>query len=147
MWRRPAQSLLFLQPLVLFFFLHVNFFFYLFVYFFFFCSDVNECVRGLHKWSSDAFCNNTKGSYNCTCKHGFKGNGRECKGRRWIHLQPCDEKIKLPFANYPQRNDKFYLDPHSKFYSRSPKCFCTEWNESLFSDFIHPLLDRLFKAT
>ena len=57
------------------------------------------------------------------------------------------KKLKLTFANYPQRNDNFYLDPHSKFYSRSPKCFCTKWNESLFSDFIHPLLDRLFKAT
>ncbi|XP_066026287.1 uncharacterized protein [Pocillopora verrucosa] len=41
--------------------------------------DINECARGLHKCSSGAFCNNTKGSYNCTCKHGFTGNGRECK--------------------------------------------------------------------
>ncbi|XP_066026048.1 fibrillin-1-like [Pocillopora verrucosa] len=41
--------------------------------------DVNECVRGLQKFSSDAFCTDTKGSCNCTCKHGFTGNGRECK--------------------------------------------------------------------
>nr|XP_058951037.1 uncharacterized protein LOC131778640 [Pocillopora verrucosa] len=41
--------------------------------------DINECVRGIHKCSPDAFCNNTKGSYNCTCKNGFAGNGRECK--------------------------------------------------------------------
>ncbi|CAH3160937.1 unnamed protein product, partial [Pocillopora meandrina] len=40
---------------------------------------INECVRGLHQCSSDAFCNNTQGSYNCTCKHGFTGSGRECK--------------------------------------------------------------------
>ena len=52
--------------------------------FFFSYSEINECVRGLHKCSSDAFCNNTKGSYNCTCKHGFTGNGRECRGRNWI---------------------------------------------------------------
>ena len=52
---------------------------------FFLNSDVNECVRGLQKCSSDAFCTDTKGSYNCTCKHGFTGNGRECKGRRCIH--------------------------------------------------------------
>ena len=50
---------------------------------YFFCSDINECVCGLDKCSSDAFCNNTKGSYNCTCKPGFTGNGRECKGKRW----------------------------------------------------------------
>ena len=49
----------------------------------FFCSDINECVRGVYKCSSDAFCNNTKGSYNCTCKPGFTGNGKECKGKRW----------------------------------------------------------------
>ena len=49
----------------------------------FFCSDINECVRGLHKCSSDAFCSNTKGSYICTCKPRFTGNGRECKGKRW----------------------------------------------------------------
>ena len=51
----------------------------------FFCSDINECVRGLHKCSSNAFCNDTKGSYNCTCKHGFTGNGRECKGSCLIY--------------------------------------------------------------
>ena len=49
----------------------------------FFCSDINECVRGLHKCSSDAFCNNIKGFYICTCKPRFTGNGRECKGKRW----------------------------------------------------------------
>ena len=64
-------------------FLYDNF---VFIYWciFFSYSEINECVRGLHKRSSDAFCNNTKGSYNCTCKHGFTGNGRECRGRHWI---------------------------------------------------------------
>ena len=55
-------------------------FVFIYLCIFFFCSDINECVRRLHKCSSGAFCNNTKGSYNCTCKHGFTGNGRECKG-------------------------------------------------------------------
>ena len=57
---------------------------FVFIYLFiFFPLDINECVRELYKCSSDAFCNNTKGSYNCTCKPGFTGNGRECKGKRW----------------------------------------------------------------
>ena len=87
MWRRPTQLLLCIQSLVLFIFIFLggkgydNFvFIYLFI---FFSLDINECVRELYKCSSDAFCNNTKGSYNCTCKPGFTGNGRECKGKRW----------------------------------------------------------------
>ena len=144
---REACPIIFVFSVVGAFFLVHDNFFHLFVSSFFFCLDINECVRGLHKCSSDAFCNNSKGSYNCTCKHGFKRNRRECKGRRWIHYQRCDEKIKLTFANYPQRDDNLHVDPHSKCYSRSPKCFRTEWNQSLFSSFIHPLPDRLFIAT
>ncbi|XP_074607735.1 uncharacterized protein LOC141860508 isoform X2 [Acropora palmata] len=33
------------------------------------CSIANECHQ-------NATCHNTKGSYNCTCKGGFKGDGR-----------------------------------------------------------------------
>ena len=47
-----------------------------------FFLDIDECLRGLHNCSLNAYCNNTKGSYNCTCKPGFTGNGRECKGNR-----------------------------------------------------------------
>ena len=57
---------------------------FVFIYLFiFFSLDINECVRELYKCSSDAFCNNTKGSYNFTCTPGFTGNERECKGKRW----------------------------------------------------------------
>ena len=68
---------------------------FLFIGVFFSYSEINECVRGLHKCSSDAFCNNTKGSYNCTCKHGFAGNGRECRGRHWIQ------------SNYVMKNEAY----------------------------------------
>ena len=97
------------------FFQYDNFvFIYLFI-----CSDINECVHGLHKCSSDAFCNDTKGSYNCICNHGFTGNGRECKGRCWISLQISDKK-KLTFANHAQRNGNLDLDPLSKkIYSKN----------------------------
>ena len=37
----------------------------------------------LHTCSPHAFCNNTQGAYNCTCKHGLTENGQECKGKRW----------------------------------------------------------------
>ncbi|XP_073239913.1 laminin subunit alpha-4-like [Porites lutea] len=41
-------------------------------------SDINECEQGTHNCNSNAVCNNTKGSYNCTCKPGYKGNGYNC---------------------------------------------------------------------
>ena len=43
-------------------------------------SDIDECARGKHDCSTDAVCNNTKGSYNCTCRAGYSGDGKICKG-------------------------------------------------------------------
>ena len=44
-------------------------------------SDIDECVVDTHhNCSSDAFCNNTHGSFNCTCKTGFIGDGENCTG-------------------------------------------------------------------
>ncbi|XP_068706697.1 uromodulin-like [Montipora foliosa] len=41
-------------------------------------SDIEECLTGNHTCSSDANCINTNGSYNCSCKAGFVGDGRNC---------------------------------------------------------------------
>ena len=43
-------------------------------------SDINECKEGTHNCNSNAVCNNTKGSYNCTCKPGYEGDGNDCTG-------------------------------------------------------------------
>ena len=45
-----------------------------------FLSDINECTTNVHKCDANAFCNNTDGSYNCTCSPGFTGNGTACTG-------------------------------------------------------------------
>ena len=39
-------------------------------------TDVNECVEGLHGCDPKAICDNTVGSYNCTCRPGLTGDGR-----------------------------------------------------------------------
>ena len=39
-------------------------------------TDVNECVEGLHGCDPKAICDNTVGSYNCTCRPGLIGDGR-----------------------------------------------------------------------
>ncbi|KAL9964627.1 hypothetical protein ACROYT_G028291 [Oculina patagonica] len=39
---------------------------------------IDECAKGLHGCHSNASCQNTEGSHNCTCKPGFFGNGSYC---------------------------------------------------------------------
>ncbi|XP_065837701.1 uncharacterized protein [Oscarella lobularis] len=41
-------------------------------------KDLNECETGSHGCSNDAVCTNEVGSFSCTCKHGYVGNGRVC---------------------------------------------------------------------
>ena len=43
------------------------------------CNDINECV-GSHSCHKNAGCMNTIGSYSCSCKSGFNGDGRKCYG-------------------------------------------------------------------
>lgn len=40
------------------------------------CPDVDECGLGLHDCHPDAKCTNTHGSYNCQCRRGFIGDGK-----------------------------------------------------------------------
>lgn len=42
------------------------------------CTDVNECTNGTAQCSANAICTNTPGSYTCTCRPGYTGNGWTC---------------------------------------------------------------------
>ena len=42
--------------------------------------DVDECTGAIHKCDVNAECINTHGSYNCTCKPGYTGDGINCTG-------------------------------------------------------------------
>ncbi|NOJ79561.1 DUF4215 domain-containing protein [Myxococcus xanthus] len=42
------------------------------------CTDVNECTNGTAQCSVNAICTNTPGSYTCTCRPGYWGNGWTC---------------------------------------------------------------------
>ena len=48
---------------------------------FFHQVDVNECTTDAHSCNVNAYCNNTNGSYNCTCNPGYSGNGISCTGK------------------------------------------------------------------
>ena len=45
-----------------------------------FFSDIDEC-SSKNECDVNARCTNIIGSYNCTCKKGFGGDGRNCSGK------------------------------------------------------------------
>ena len=48
------------------------------------CSppDVDECSADSSPCDENADCTNSDGSYSCTCKQGFTGDGKTCQGMR-----------------------------------------------------------------
>ena len=49
--------------------------------------DINECTTNVHNCDQWAACNNTIGSFNCTCFKGYEGNGTSCAGRKYLQDQ------------------------------------------------------------
>ena len=45
---------------------------------FHFILDIDECTSKIDKCDRNAFCRNTIGSYTCTCKFMFAGDGFSC---------------------------------------------------------------------
>ena len=43
-------------------------------------ADINECEQETYPCHSNANCTDTDGSFNCTCREGFEGNGFNCTG-------------------------------------------------------------------
>ena len=43
-------------------------------------KDIEECATDIDNCHADANCTNTKGSFYCTCRQGYSGNGVTCNG-------------------------------------------------------------------
>ncbi|PFX15514.1 Protein HEG-like 1 [Stylophora pistillata] len=58
-------------------------------------KDVNECSTKTHNCDVNAECNNTEGSFNCSCKIGFNGDGKKCAGHgKKLSGKKLEEKLQ-----------------------------------------------------
>ena len=48
---------------------------------YFICTDINECMRGTHDCDLNADCNDTVGSFLCTCHSGYEETGSVCTSK------------------------------------------------------------------
>ena len=62
----------------------VSVIFLLFVHILIKLIDINECTNGTHACYSDDHCNNTDGSYTCSCPQGYEvgSDGHSCNGMK-----------------------------------------------------------------
>ena len=62
-------------------------------------ADLDECNTNTHNCDANADCVNTVGSYSCTCKAGYTGDGQSCNGKKLIISGPLQ---LLPLPPPPQ---------------------------------------------
>ena len=48
--------------------------------------DINECLEHTQPCDINADCNNLNGTYNCSCKSGYQGDGFNCTGELRLDL-------------------------------------------------------------
>ena len=46
-----------------------------------FFQDLDECASNSDNCDVNAACQNSVGSYSCTCKSGYTGDGKICNGK------------------------------------------------------------------
>ena len=66
-------------------------------------TDIDECTAGFSDCDVDAVCTNTEGSYYCSCKPGFTGDGKDCTGEvlSLTPVEPTLPRLKLVLIGLP----------------------------------------------
>ncbi|CAH3111620.1 unnamed protein product [Porites lobata] len=75
-------------------------------------NDIDECAKNTRGDTCDAnaYCNNTKGGYNCTCHPGYYGDGKNCEPgdeRRQTRVS-CEQNALPVCCRNKQRNFTTY---------------------------------------
>ena len=70
--------------------------------------DIDECSSNSHNCTGvNTVCNNTRGSYTCTCKAGYTRDGRVCRGglpdRNGFFTAPYNNMRTLKFKAQPPK--------------------------------------------
>ena len=61
--------------------------------------DIDECKLNTDECDINASCNNTDGSYQCSCNSGYQGTGIICAGKRIIHVVHNHCKLTVKSCN------------------------------------------------
>ena len=65
-----------------------------------YCTDTDECAsNSANNCSSNALCINTMGSYNCSCKNGFSGDGYTCSDDHECNLRTHNCSVNADCTN------------------------------------------------
>ena len=59
----------------------------------FFISDIDECLE--EPCHAFADCENTNGSYTCTCRSGYSGDGLQCEGTCTFIVDTSKDKYSI----------------------------------------------------
>ena len=60
--------------------------------------DIDECASpAANDCDGNAVCNNTEGSYDCSCLSGYQGDGKNCSGKEIFLF--CYFSLVIPFQN------------------------------------------------
>ena len=57
-------------------------------------TDADECNTSVSVCDVNADCKNTLGSYRCSCRAGFSGDGHTCKDKKRIFIRKRTVLIK-----------------------------------------------------